>query len=163
MLSKTRIGKLPLVSLCISYPVFCISFSHPILTIIYSTGPALGDRPTDHRQCIKFTPETNFVGINWGNHFVIGRAARLRIWHTQDCSGSYTDIYSPADDNKQGTNTCLLESANGGPWHSVRFFGLFDDDPSDPYAKSGPPVHAHGPPRTHDGAPKVPNPLGFRL
>lgn len=94
-----------------------------MLNVGCSTGHELGDRPEDDRGCLQFSPETDFIGINWGNDPNMGRAAALHVYKSNNCYGLYHIVKAPDYNDKKGTNACVNQQKYGGGWHSVQFVG----------------------------------------
>ncbi|KAL8964658.1 MAG: hypothetical protein Q9197_006853 [Variospora fuerteventurae] len=72
-------------------------------------------------KCIKFTPGTDNVGINWG----AVRAEAITFYQDEKCTVYATKkMYSPAygmDNGKGKADKCISYRATGGGWHSVGF------------------------------------------
>ncbi|KAI4176772.1 MAG: hypothetical protein LQ346_007815, partial [Caloplaca aetnensis] len=72
--------------------------------------------------CIKFTPGTDNVGINWGN----SRARAIWFYTDDNCKNYATkrlDSFSAGGDNGKGkADKCISYKANGGNWKSVAFW-----------------------------------------
>ncbi|KAI4088368.1 MAG: hypothetical protein LQ344_006153 [Seirophora lacunosa] len=72
--------------------------------------------------CIKFTPATDNVGLDWG---VGARAESISFYTDEKCTNFATKkVYSPpyGYDNGEGkADKCVSYRETGGAWHSVGF------------------------------------------
>ncbi|KAL8929007.1 MAG: hypothetical protein Q9208_001450 [Pyrenodesmia sp. 3 TL-2023] len=73
--------------------------------------------------CIKFTPETDNVGIEWGNT----RARALNFFTDDKCEDYATEmlvspVYEGLDNGRGKADRCISYKAHGGNWRSVKFW-----------------------------------------
>ncbi|KAL9010049.1 MAG: hypothetical protein Q9173_004981 [Seirophora scorigena] len=72
--------------------------------------------------CIKFTPATDNIGLDWG---VGPRAESISFYTDEKCMNFATKkVYSPPygyDNGKGKADKCVSYRETGGAWHSVSF------------------------------------------
>lgn len=70
-------------------------------------------------DCIKFHPDSDFVGVNWGTWPLTFDS--FDAFTDDNCQKSATSVIKKPDyESKTGPGMCYSVSALGAPWGSIR-------------------------------------------
>ncbi len=84
-----------------------------------------GSRPKVHEDCIKFSPISDNVGINWGRSPLNFNG--ISFYSDDKCQHQVGSAKVGGNGNKKGSDTCVSVKKNGGPWGSLQGTGVYFD------------------------------------